>query len=63
MKKMLTFFILWTLVLAGILSMAGCSMRFRKVRIGTAGIGGNSENDYRAEAADRSCHHPGRYSE
>ena len=41
MKKMLTFFILWMLVLAGILSMAGCSMRFRKVRIGTAGIGGN----------------------
>ena len=28
MKKMLTFFILWMLVLAGILSMAGCEHAF-----------------------------------
>ena len=41
MKKMLAVFIMWILILAGVMSAAGCSMRLRKIRFGTAGIGGN----------------------
>lgn len=41
MKKVLAVFIMWILILAGVMSAAGCSMRLRKIRFGTAGIGGN----------------------